>query len=650
MAFVPLFCFAIFLLIYAAFWDSREDLAPRWRASFLSAALTWGVAVTGITELLSLFRLIRFDWLAAAWIALLSISVLICVSMITPNTLLTTWQFPRLPRTEFWLLLAVGGIVSTLGLIAFAAPPNNADSMTYHMPRVMHWMQNNSVEHYPTNILRQLFRPPWAGFAILQFQVLSGGDHWANFVQWFSMLGSVIGVSLIAQQLGADARGQVLAAVIAATIPMGIHQASSTQNDYVTAFWLVCLVHFILRFKILPSPANTLGIGASLALGLLTKGTTYLYAAPLLAWFSLSALKTLRLQAWRPLFAVAAIAVIINMGHFARNFELWGNPLVVDIDAPFLNKGLTPPAIMSNVVRNASLHIGTPIDRVNGWIFSGIHSLHSLLGIDISDPSTTANGKKFYQNRFRSNDDSAGNPVHLALIFGVLVLILLRKIQSPSIATYALSLVLGFVLFCSYLSWNPYHSRLHLPIFVLWCPIIAIALWTPIINRLVFAVSALLISTSVVHVMADESRPIIRTRLDDSVFIADRVDLTLNRFSRIKTAYLGAVQQLRAQKCLQVGLDLGEYGVEYPFWVLTRQLNTDSILIEHVNVRNLSLAKAVNKPYSEFSPCAVISARWDGLQEPVSEGPIYKRSWSGGPVQLFVKRALTSPDSRAVRK
>jgi 4-amino-4-deoxy-L-arabinose transferase-like glycosyltransferase len=125
----------------------------------------------------------------------------------------------------------------------------------------------------------------------MQFQVLSGGDQWANLVQWFSMFGSVIGVSLIARQLGADTRGQVFAAVIAATIPMGILQASSTQNDYVTTFWLVCLVHYIFRFKAQPCCANAVGVGASLALALLTKGTAYLYASPLLVWFTLSALR-----------------------------------------------------------------------------------------------------------------------------------------------------------------------------------------------------------------------------------------------------------------------------------------------------------------------------------------------------------------------
>jgi len=89
----------------------------------------------------------------------------------------------------------------------------------FHMSRVVHWIQNKSVAHYPTHILRQLHQNPWSEFGILQFQILSSSDRLANLVQWFSMVGAVLGVSLIAKRLGADLRGEVFAAVTVATVP-----------------------------------------------------------------------------------------------------------------------------------------------------------------------------------------------------------------------------------------------------------------------------------------------------------------------------------------------------------------------------------------------------------------------------------------------
>ncbi len=56
---LPVLCFAIFFLTYAARSGEPGPLT-RWRTSFLSAAVTWGLAVTASTEMLSLFQLITF--------------------------------------------------------------------------------------------------------------------------------------------------------------------------------------------------------------------------------------------------------------------------------------------------------------------------------------------------------------------------------------------------------------------------------------------------------------------------------------------------------------------------------------------------------------------------------------------------------------
>lgn len=56
--------------------------------------------------------------------------------------------------------------------------------------------------------------PPWAEYAMLTLLALSGGNWLDNLVQWFAMVGSVIGVSLIAKLLGANSRCQLLAGLM----------------------------------------------------------------------------------------------------------------------------------------------------------------------------------------------------------------------------------------------------------------------------------------------------------------------------------------------------------------------------------------------------------------------------------------------------
>ena len=156
----------------------------------------------------------------------------------------TTFDLQR-SRSEKAVLLAVVFIIGVLAIIAYVSPPNDWDSMTYHMGRVMHWLQNGSVVHYPTHIMRQLGYPPWGEFAIMHLQALAGSDRFAPLVQWVGMLGCLIGVSLIVQEFGYDTKRQLFAAVIVATIPAGILQSTSTKNNYMVSFWLVCFVFYL---------------------------------------------------------------------------------------------------------------------------------------------------------------------------------------------------------------------------------------------------------------------------------------------------------------------------------------------------------------------------------------------------------------------
>ena len=54
------------------------------------------------------------------------------------------------------------------------------------------WIQRGSIDFYPTAIERQNYQPPLAEFAILHLQLLSGSDRFANLVQWFSFVVSIV--------------------------------------------------------------------------------------------------------------------------------------------------------------------------------------------------------------------------------------------------------------------------------------------------------------------------------------------------------------------------------------------------------------------------------------------------------------------------
>ena len=201
-----------------------------------------------MTEVLSALRAITPLSLAAAWLAVgLLAAVLASRSIDRPvgdgafqRTEHACPISPQLAvRREGQPRHSWSWQADTVLALAVGVAPNNFDAMTYHLARVLHWLQNRSLAFYPTPIWRQLILGPIAEMAILHGVALSGGDWLANTVQFSAMTGSVLGVSLMAKQLGGNRTTQIFAALLAFTLPMGILQASSAQNDYVAAFWCV---------------------------------------------------------------------------------------------------------------------------------------------------------------------------------------------------------------------------------------------------------------------------------------------------------------------------------------------------------------------------------------------------------------------------
>jgi hypothetical protein len=413
-----LLCFAfVFLTCLAASTDS--DL----RTVFLSASVIWGLIVAAITETLSALQFLTPSGAVGSW----AIANLISASsfFIAARSGKLNIRLPaisRTPASEILLVLGVAGLMVATAVAALVAPPNTYDSMTYHMARIVHWIQNRSVADYPTAILRQLYSNPWAEFAVAQLQLLSGTDRLANLVEWFSMVGCILGTTLIVKELGGNARGQLLTAVVTVTIPIGILQGSSTQNDYVLALWMVCVVYWLLIAK--RSTETNLGacrmLGASVGLAILTKATAYVFALPLLVWFMLGRARTERAKALKSIALIALTVLAINSGHYLRNLDLFRSPLGPFADnggqAKYTNSGVAITTIVSNIVRNASLHLDVPISTVNVTVEAGIRSLLRRIGIDADDPRTTWNGFQSHIPMEWTGETYAGNPLHFFLM------------------------------------------------------------------------------------------------------------------------------------------------------------------------------------------------------------------------------------------
>lgn len=364
----------LLVLSYILFFVLWRFQGNGWRASFVHATTAWGVLAILFTEGLSLIQGLSPAILAVAWV----LSDLIPIGSIwyqlrrdeRPHR--TLWSLPArvLDWADIGLLTGVGVIVTMVGLTALLSPPNAADVMTYHLPRVVHWVQQHSVAFYPTQESRQLQTAPGAEYLILQLHALSGRDCFDNLVQWWSLVGSIVGVSLIAQEMGAGPRGQALAAMVCATIPQGILQASGAENDYVLAAWLVAFVWYLLRFSRTERVTTLYGIGSTIGLACLTKSTALIFAPPVFIFLSVAWTKRTWKLFFKMLPAVLFPLVIINAGYWARNTQRYGSPLgPTNVrESKFPNNTFSIGTVASNMVRNAALHLATPSTAANSVI------------------------------------------------------------------------------------------------------------------------------------------------------------------------------------------------------------------------------------------------------------------------------------------
>src|SRR5262249_35055363 len=156
-----------------------------------------------------------------------------------------------------------------------------------------------------------------------------GGDRFAFAIQWTSFALCLVGVWSIAGRLGADVRGQLVAVVVAATVPEAVLQASSTQNNLALALGLICFARFLLDYRATETTSRlpiALLCGAALGLAMLTKGTAYPLAVPMVVWFAVVTVRHRSRGTVLAAGAAIAVAVLLNAAHWSRNYQAFGSP------------------------------------------------------------------------------------------------------------------------------------------------------------------------------------------------------------------------------------------------------------------------------------------------------------------------------------
>lgn len=583
------------------------------RDRFLRALVLFGVALVVITESLGALDAVRRGPLILCWSTVVLIALVLAIRQrfrFAPTTL----------NADPVVLICSAGIVAILTLTAVTAafsPPNSADAMAYHMPRVVYWAEESSVRFFPTQYFNQIMLQPLAEYMMLLTYVLSGGDRLINFVQWFASLASIVAVSSAARMLGAEKRGQAIAALFCATLPAGILASSGAKNDYWLAMWLVAAIYFALRFAKSHRLTDALFLGAALGLAVLTKATAYLFAPwPLAAIFLARAGKSRRRLAAGALIAVAA-GLALNGPQYVRNYGLSGSILGFDSaqgDGFFRwrNETFGWKETVSNMLRNLSEQLGARGATWNEGVYHFVLQAHQRLGIDVNDPGTTWRGSSFGPPQNANHEANAPNRWHLAImlaIWCVLILRLLRRRERHR-PLYALALFCAFAAFCAYLKWQPFMARLLLPLFVLSAPLAGVIggigghtggpvrRWlAPLVQLLI---CLFLLSNARLPLLENWVRPLKGPRSVLHTPRSAQYFADMNQWNN-QASYWKAVDLLAGSNCGVVGIDITNLQLEYPLQALLRERKPGTRFI-HTGVQNVS---ARYPQPIDARPCAV---------------------------------------------
>ena len=443
------------------------------RRSLIKGVIIWNAFLFLQNEVLSLFHMLGTGGVAVTWILF---EIFFAALIIRKKD----FYKPDVRFTPLFLLPAA--LFLALLFLAVFTVPYNHDSMCYHLPRIMFWLQNRSVDYFAANDMRQLVTSPFTEYVQLQTMILGGDDTYFNLVSFCAGVISAYLIYSLVLKITSSAAASVLASVIFVSTPVIESEIISTQVDVMASMWVIICVSLIRELAYdetlkpdLAGISRTAMLGTAMGLLFISKTNACIPVAVMLIWLLFERIRLNdRITALCVyIAAAAAAAVVFAIPSFVRNFNLSGDIIASDYMGNIAVGSFLPSYLIVNALKNAVLVgvlSGIPDNPLRSAQIFLVKGAGKVLGVDINDPviSFVTGETAFQDNTGLSYEHDHAGAQFLMILFIVLALVYLSlSLKKKKTDLFMIFLMIQApVMFCV-VRWQPWGGRLLMPSLVL---------------------------------------------------------------------------------------------------------------------------------------------------------------------------------------
>lgn len=473
------------LLLFLIFYSRKTEKVE----AYIYAIIIWTLLLFGITEILSVFRAVAIGSLWLAWGILDSILFIICLKgHMFKCKIIKVREIPK-------SMICLAVFLAVILFFAVKTIPYNWDSIVYHLGRIVHWHQNQSVAHYATNSSRQVACPVLSELINLNiYTMLNGNDYFLNLLQCFSYFTNGWLVYHIARKLGCTYKYCILACILFFSMPIAFAEALTTQTDNFSAMYVLMVVYLLLDFCDVKknliynrvSAVKVIMMGLGVSFGYLAKPSVGIGLVVFALWLLLiSVIRRDSIMVILKLMVTAVPGMIIVMiPESYRNLLTYHALIASGASTGQLIGSLHLRFLAVSFLKNFTFNMPSV------WLYDSASLINKFvrkfavwLDIDINNAVISGSSREFVVHDAQTyGHDTAVNPliVWLFIITVVMLLMMCYRIKKERLisvkAGYYLSSALAFLVFCTVLKWSPWRSRYMIVYLALLCPAIVLVI------------------------------------------------------------------------------------------------------------------------------------------------------------------------------